>query len=165
MNFFRRTISLPIVVVLCSAALRAAEPERIPVHLTVECDNSVLRNELHSFISRELRSIPDVELFVDPPPTGGLVSFNVGAVTTCSDQVVAVSFGMSQRYYPNPLDPFVDEYLGAGVYTDRRADLKGLAQRLVASFDSSALNQWRRQQEESKRAVQKSRPEAPKKKH
>jgi len=142
-----------LLSILFATGLAAADRERIPVTLKVECDDNVLKGELTSFLSRELRAVPDVDLFVDPPPRGGLVSFDVVAVPTCGNLGVAVSYGVHERYYPDAAQPYIEMYLGNGVHTDSRSDIKGLAQRVVAAFDSSALNEWRRQTEDFHRAL------------
>lgn len=154
-----RRIVILVSSVLWATGLAAAERDLIPIALTVECDDSVLRNELLSFVGRELKSISDVQVSLEPAKTGGLVSLNVVAVTTCSDLAVALSYAMHQRYYPMPADPYLDLFLGNGVLTGRRDDIKKLAKQLVASFDASALNEWRRDNERLQRAMEKWRNE------
>src|SRR5881275_217300 len=78
-----------IAVLLATSSADAQQPapksiDRYSVTVTVSCDDELLRNEIKSYVARELRELADVDVVERAPSRGAAFGLVLVAIKTTS---------------------------------------------------------------------------------
>lgn len=147
--------SLALLFIVATSGLAsppAGPASRFTVIITVACDDEMLRDQIRSYVARELRELRDVDVAERPPARGAVFGLVISALRVASGTGFptgwAASWVVTQRIYePNDTATSIrgvnNVYVNSGVFVGADADLKASMQKAVASFDATTLEEMR----------------------
>ncbi len=146
-----------LAVFLASFAIYGQETsstshDRFSVTLSVTCDDELLRNQIKSYVTRELRDLRDVDVVERAPSRGAVFGIVLMAIKTANAMGVptgwALSWVVTQRQYE--LNDAVTSVRGvntifvtSALFVGADSDLKQSMAAAVASFDATTLEEIR----------------------
>ena len=145
---------LVVVVVLCYGKTLAQDKFSSSVLLEVQYKNDeMVKNEMSSYLAREIRSLKDVETV--PVSSPGTYTVSVMMVdATVGDRKLGYAVSVTITRQMNCTTMFkkkdgtpqintYDDIENTYIYVIPTDELKDLAQRIIAQFDAGTLETWR----------------------